>query len=589
MTYKQKICLLQKSMIENKIDIYIVLNSDPHLSEYLTQHYQCISFMSGFKGSYGVLIFTHDKAFLWTDGRYWLQAQKELKESGVILKKQDANHTFKDWIKEYCNPQTTIGIDFKTLPLTLENDLKKYCNLIHSDLISKIWINRPELPTYSIYEHPKKFYSLSREDKIILIRKEIKRLRADAHFISSLDDIAWILNLRGKDIEFNPLFFSFLLITKQQILFFINPEKLNHFLKNKLQNEGIILKNYENIYKELKNLKNTTLLIDPNKTTSFFLQDLKNITIIQDLNPSTYLKSCKDEKEISCIKKAMIEDGIALCRFCSWFEENIHLGFNEFEIGRKLSEFRSKSPYYISDSFANIVGFNANGAIIHYKADEKNSSLIKENGLLLIDSGGQYLNGTTDITRVFPIGKISAKQKKDYTLILKALISISTTIFPKNISMPLLDSITRKPLWQQQINYNHGSGHGVGYFLSVHEGPQNLSYTTMPSFKHQTKKGMISSLEPGIYRKDKWGIRLENLAIILDVKKPKEQEFGDYLYFKTLTLFPFEKKCIDLKLLNSKEKKWLNDYHKEVYKKLHKKLQVKELKWLKKKTAPIKF
>ncbi|MBK1992245.1 aminopeptidase P family protein [Campylobacter sp. 2018MI35] len=587
MTYKQKISLLQKNMLKNKIDIYIVLNSDPHLSEYLAQHHQCISFMSGFKGSYGVLVFTHNNAFLWTDGRYWLQAQKELKESGVILKKQDINHTFKDWIKEYCNSKTTIGIDFKTLPLTLEKDLKKYCNLKHYDLISKIWINRPELPTYNIYEHSKKFYSLSRIDKIALVRKEMKRLNANAHFISSLDDIAWILNLRGKDIEFNPLFFSFLLIMENQILFFINPKKLNHSLKNKLQNEGIILKNYENIHEELKKLNNTTLLIDPNKTTSFFIQGLKNITIIQDLNPSTYLKSCKDKKEISCIKKAMIEDGVALCRFYSWLEENIHLGFNEFEIGEKLSKLRSMSPYYISDSFANIVGFNANGAIIHYKADEKNSSAIKGNGLLLIDSGGQYLNGTTDITRVFPIGKISAKQKKDYTLVLKALISISTTIFPKNISMPLLDSITRKPLWEHQINYNHGSGHGVGYFLSVHEGPQNLSYTTMPSLKNQTKKGMISSLEPGIYRKDKWGIRLENLAIILDIEKAKEQEFGNYLYFETLTLCPFERKCIDIKLLNSKEKKWLNNYHKEVYKKLHKKLQTKELKWLKKKTAPI--
>ncbi|HEB9327769.1 TPA: aminopeptidase P family protein [Campylobacter coli] len=592
--YKQRVLELRRLMKENNIDTYLILSADPHLSEYLPEYYKNRSFISGFKGSVGTVLIGQEEGFLWTDGRYWIQAQKELEDSGILLQKQDANNTFLKWLKENLNEKQNLGIDFSVLSLSLQKEIQKNCkaDLKNIDLISPIWENRPALPKDKIYEHKLEYCSYSRKEKLSLVREKMTELQAKNHLISSLDDIAWITNLRGSDVNYNPVFLSHLLILKEKALLFIDREKIDFELEKKLNLDGIWLKDYNEIQDELKKLKNTNLLIEPSKTTALLIEILdKSVEILEEINPSTHLKAIKTNKEITHIQNAMIEDGVALCKFFTWLEENIenNMQISELDIDTKITEFRSQSPYYISNSFATIAGFNANAALPHYKAEKESFSYIQKNGLLLIDSGGQYKNGTTDITRVVAIGELNKEQIHDYTLVLKAHIAISSTIFPKDIAMPLLDAITRTPLWQEQLDYAHGTGHGVGYFLNVHEGPQTLSYFSPVLEKTKAKEGMLTSIEPGIYRAGKWGIRLENLVVNTKIENPKNKDFGEFLYFKPLTLCPFEINCIDKTLLNTKEKAWINAYHKEVYEKLSPKLRdnPKALKWLKERTEAI--
>lgn len=590
--YKKRVERLRKLMAKQKLDAYLVLSADPHLSEYLPNFYQSRVFISGFKGSVGTLVFTQKEAFLWVDGRYWLQAEKELKGSGIVLQKQDTKNTFIKWLEKNLNEKQKLGVDFAVLPLSLQKTLQKTCKaaLKHSDLITPLWQNRPALPKAKIYEHEAKFCSHTRKQKLKLIREKMAELKANTHLISSLDDIAWITNLRGSDVNYNPVFLSHLLILEDKTLLFVDKDKINSSLEKKLNSDGIWLKKYDEIQNELKKLQNIILLIEPLKMTALLVNSLdKSVQILEEINPSTHLKATKNDKEIAHIENAMIEDGVALCKFFAWLEETIkkEKQVSELDIDTKVSEFRAQSPFYISNSFSTIAGFNANAAFPHYKATKESFAYLKKDGLLLIDSGGQYKNGTTDITRVVPIGKPNKEQIRDYTLVLKAHIAISSTIFPKDIAMPLLDCITRAPLWKEQLDYIHGTGHGVGYFLNVHEGPQVLSYFSTALEKTKAKEGMLTSIEPGIYKAGKWGIRLENLVVHTKIKSPKNTAYGEFLYFKPVTLCPFEPKCIDKKMLSPEEKTWLNSYHQKVYEKLAPKLENKALKWLKARTKPL--
>ncbi|WP_276882203.1 aminopeptidase P family protein [Campylobacter cuniculorum] len=590
--YQERIAQLRKLMLENKIDIYMILTSDPHLSEYLSDFYQTRAFVSGFTGSAGTLIITQNSAFLFTDGRYYLQAKKELLGSMIVLQKQDANHSFCQWLEQNCDEKTLLATDFSVLPLGLKQELDKNCKaqILHKDLVSVIWDERPHLPKAKIYEHEAKFCSYTRKQKIKFVRQKMATFKADIHLISSLDDIAWITNLRGKDVDYNPVFLSHLLIFEDKILFFVDENKIALKLQEKLKKDGIFIEKPEKLANELKKLQNTSLLIQTSKTTALTMSYLNSsVKIIDKINPSTLLKACKNSKEIHHIKEAMIEDGLALCRFFAWFEESLEnkQSINEAELDIKITEFRAQSPFYISNSFATIAGFNENGAFVHYRADEKKCAQIKGDGLLLIDSGAQYKNGTTDITRVVPIGVINERQKRDYTLVLKAHIQLACAVFPQNISMSLLDSLARKILWSECLDYAHGTGHGVGYFLNVHEAPQSISYFNPLNPNNKAKEGMLTSIEPGIYRKKLWGIRLENLALNVKFENPKEKEFGTFLRFEILTLCPFEPKCIDTTLLNCEEKAWLNAYHKKVYEKLAPKLKGKALEWLKLRTKAL--
>lgn len=594
--YPTRIANLRKLMLEQNIDAYVILSADPHLSEYLPDFYKSRVFMSGFEGSVGTLVFTQKDAFLWVDGRYWLQAEKELQGSGIALQKQDANNTFLEWLKTNLHSNQTLALDFALLSLALKKDLEKNikAQLKHADLIAPLWQNRPDLPKSEIYEHEEIYCSYSRAEKLTMIRNKLKEFDAKAHLVSSLDDIAWITNLRGSDVGYNPVFLSHLLILEKEALLFVDQNKVSKELKEKLQQEGITLKDYDQIQDELKKLNKTSLLIEPLKVTALLVSILnESVNIIEEINPSTHLKATKNAKEISHIQHAMIEDGIALCKFFSWLEQSIQSGqsISELDVDVKLAEFRAQSPLYVGDSFATIAGFNGNGAFPHYRATKENFAYIQKDGFLLLDSGGQYKNGTTDVTRVMPTGKISAEQIHDYTLVLKAHIAIASTIFPKDIAMPLLDAITRVPLWKEQLDYIHGTGHGVGYFLNVHEGPQVLSYLAPVLEKTKVKEGMLTSIEPGLYKVGKWGVRLENLVITHKIENPQNQNFGDFLGFKPVTLCPFEPSCIDKTLLDSKEVQWINAYHQEVYEKLSPRLKdhPHALHWLTERTKKLEL
>ncbi|MDL0101971.1 aminopeptidase P family protein [Campylobacter felis] len=583
--FAKRVEKLRQAMQEDGVDAYLVVSADPHLSEYLCDYYKVKDFLSGFKGSVGTLLFTQKEAYLWVDGRYWLQAQKQLEGSGVVLQKQDKENTFQNWLKKNLKQGQILGSDFAVLNLALKKELEDFCTLKHCDLIALMWSDRPSLPKAQIYAHKKAYCALSAKEKIALVRQKMCELGAENHLISSLDDIAYLTNLRGADVEYNPVFLSHLLIKQNETLLFVDEDKISSALKEELKSEGILICAYESVIKELKSLENTTLLIEPTRMTALLVEALNSsVKLVEEINPSTHLKAVKGAREISHIEDAMVEDGVALCRFFAWLEEALEQKqkINEVDIDTRITEFRAKSPFYISNSFATIAAFKGNGAFPHYKAERQNCLDIEGDGFLLIDSGGQYKNGTTDITRVVPVGVLCEEQIHDYTLVLKAHIAISRAIFPKNIAMPLLDAITRQPLWEEQLDYIHGTGHGVGYFLNVHEGPQVLSYFAPVLEKTRAKEGMLTSIEPGIYKAEKWGVRLENLVVNTKVENPKNSAYGEFLYFKPVTLCPFELSCIDVNLLDEKEKGWLNAYHQKVKEKLAPRLQddPKALKWL---------
>ena len=591
--YKKRVDLLRLAMKKTGIDAYLILTSDPHLSEYLPDFWKGREWLSGFSGSQGTLLVTQDYSALWTDGRYWIQAERELVGTGIELQKQDLNNTYIQWIQDHLLQGQVLATDFEVLPFFLLEDLSckladKGVKLMHKEPLCEIWEDRPELPKALVYEHLQAPHS--REEKFSKVREKMRESSADLHFVASLDDIAWISNLRGADVPYNPVFLAFLLISHDEATLFVDPSKFDQELLQKLEREKFYILPYEAIEEKLSSLKDQRILFDPNKTTAHLVNQMKmNNELVKRDNPSQLLKACKSEIEIQHIQETMRHDGVALCQFFAWLEEALQSGqtLSELDIDRQLAHFRSKSPLYISDSFGTIAGFNGNGAQPHYRASEEQFAYLQGEGLLLIDSGGQYTQGTTDITRVVPIGKPNQEQKRDYTLVLKAHIALASAVFPSDIPMPLLDSITRSVLWKEQINYIHGTGHGVGYFLNVHEGPQVISYFAPPLPRTKAKVGMVSSIEPGIYRAGKWGVRLENLVVNQRVENPKEQEFGDFLCFETLTLCPFELSCIEASLLNESEKQWINDYHSKVLEELGDRVEGKARDWLIRKTLPL--
>lgn len=588
--YDERIKTLQGLMKKANLSAFIMPSADIHFNEYLPECFMDRAFMSGFTGSAGTLIVLENEAHLFTDGRYWLQAEKELSQSAITLQKQTKEHTYPKFLIQKLKKGSFVGINSKNLSMNSAKELKKFfksanLKLEFADLLAMIFNPRPALPKHLIFEHKNIFTGTNSKNKLKALRQKMSEKNASYHFISSLDDIAWITNLRGLDIAYNPVFLSFLLLSFDKALLFVNRAKLKPNLALKLEKQGFTLYEYEEVESILHQLKKEKILLDTQKTSIYFAKILKKHNkIIKATNPSTLLKAHKNAKELKNIKNAMIADALSLCEFFAWFEKAVKKGLDELDIDEKLSAFRAKHPLYLCNSFATIAGFNANAAIIHYQATAQNHAKIQGNGLLLIDSGAQYQNGTTDITRVVGVGELNQAQKRDYTLVLKALIALSRAKFPKNTALSSLDSLARANLWQEGLEYMHGTGHGVGYFLNVHEAP--ISISSFSNAHNKAEIGIISSIEPGIYRKDKWGIRLENLVVIV-LAKTKERDFGEFLRFETLTLCPFERLLIDFTLLDSKEKAWLNAYHQKILKTLSPKLKGEALKWLVKKCAKL--
>ncbi|MGE8542551.1 MAG: aminopeptidase family protein P, partial [Acinetobacter sp.] len=463
--------------------------------------------------------------------------------------------------------------------LTLRTDL---------DLIAEVWTDRPALPQQPVWQMQDDLNALDRKQKITKVHEALTAKQATAHFVSAVDDIAWILNCRGSDVEYNPVFLAHLYIDQTRTVLFIDDAKCSADLVHKLQADQVEILPYADSAAFLAKTTGQQVLIDPAKVSILHLHALQQNQVIQDINPSTLFKSQKAPSEIAHMRNAMIKDGIALCHFYHWLESALAHGesINELTIDEKITAFRAEQEGFIGLSFSTIAGFNANGALPHYRATAEQFSEIQGNGLLLIDSGAQYRDGTTDITRVVPIGVPSAEQKRDYTLVLKCHIALAQTVFPEGIASPLLDAITRQNLWKYGLDYRHGTGHGVGFALNVHEGPQVISYYAPPAAPTQMRAGMITSNEPGLYHEGKYGIRIENLV----VNQPKaltDHTYGEFLAFETLTLCPIHPQCIVQELMNAEEKAWLNDYHQMVRTRLAQHVQGEVLDWLLRNTQPI--
>ncbi|WP_024433588.1 aminopeptidase P family protein [Acinetobacter baumannii] len=590
LTVPEKLAKLRELMTNQSIDALVVMSADPHMSEYLPDYWKARQWLSGFSGSVGTLVVTQNFAGLWADGRYWVQAEQQLAGTGFQLQKltSDESSTHLAWIEKNLLAGSVISVNGQTLSIqqfkALENTAKQRGFKLETqqDLIDSIWSNRPELPLEQIHLMPEGLNALSRKEKIQAIRETLKTKAIEGHFISSLDDIAWVLNARGQDVEYNPVFLSHLYISAQQAVLFIDSNKVDSTTQQAFKADGIEIRDYQDSAQFLANISNASVLLDPAKVSIFHEQAIaKDIQVVYDINPSTLFKSRKHESEIAHIRHAMVKDGVALCHFFHWLEKALHQSqrISELTIDEKITAFRAQQESFIGPSFSTIAGFNANGALPHYRATEEHYSFIEGDGLLLIDSGGQYVDGTTDITRVVPVGTPTEQQKRDYTLVLKCHIALAKTIYPEGLAAPLLDSICRHTLWQHGLDYRHGTGHGVGFALNVHEGPQVLSYYAPIHAYSKLREGMILSNEPGLYHEGQYGIRIENL-VANRLHSGFEKTYGDFLKFETLTLCPIHLDCIVVDMLTDEEKDWLNGYHQTVQERLVEHLSGDVLDWL---------
>lgn len=563
---------LRAAMAQARVDAVIVPSADPHLSEYLPGRWQGREWLSGFTGSVGTLIVTADFAGVWTDGRYTTQAETELagSEIALITIPGAASLLYIDWLAATLKPGQTVAVDARVLGLATARLLTEALRaraialVTDIDLLDGVWLDRPDLPAAPVYEHAAPHATVPRSARLAEIRAAMAKAGAAAHFISTLDDIAWLFNLRGADVHFNPVFLAHALIESERATLFIGAGKIADPLRAVLLADGVELAPYADAATSLQALApGSTLLLDPRRVTAGMRAAVADgVQVVEAINPSTFAKSRKSAAEAAHVRAAMEQDGAALCAFYAALEATLNdaarAPLDEVEIDRRITAARASRPGFVSPSFGTIAGFNANGAIMHYRAAAGSCATIAGDGLLLIDSGGQYLGGTTDITRVVPVGTPSAEQRTDFTLVLKGLIALSRTQFPRATRSPLLDAIARAPIWAGAIDYAHGTGHGVGYFLNVHEGPQSISPTTMPEPHTAMEAGMITSIEPGIYKPGRHGIRIENLVYNVSAE---HSEFGEFLRFETLTLCPIDARLIERHLLDQREIDWLNDYH----------------------------
>lgn len=590
----ERLAHVRELMSREGIHALLVPSADPHLSEYLPGYWQGRQWLSGFHGSVGTLIVTADFAGVWADSRYWEQASKELNGSGIeLVKLQPGQPGPLDWLAEQIPEGGAVAVDGAVMAVasarTLGAKLQERGARLRTDidLLKEIWSDRPGLPNEPIYQHLPPQATVSRVEKLAKLRETLKERSADWHFIATLDDIAWLFNLRGADVSFNPVFVSFALISQQQATLFVALSKVSSELRAILERDGVTLRDYNEVNQALGEVPvGASLQVDPARVTAGLLDHLDDgVKLIEGLNPTTLAKSRKSLADAEHIRKAMEQDGAALCEFFAWLEsawgrERI----TELTIDEHLTAARTRRPDYVSLSFNTIAAFNANGAMPHYHATEEEHAVIEGDGLLLIDSGGQYLGGTTDITRMVPVGTPTDEQKRDCTRVLKGVIALSRARFPRGILSPLLDSIARAPIWAENVDYGHGTGHGVGYFLNVHEGPQVIAYQAAATPQTAMQPGMITSIEPGTYRPGRWGVRIENLVLN---REAGSSEFGEFLEFETLTLCPIDTRCLEPSLLTSEEKQWLNHYHAQVRERLSPLIDGSALEWLNTRTAAI--
>ena len=575
---RERLARVREALARERVDALLVPSSDPHLSEYLPGRWQAREWLSGFTGSVGTLVVTRGKAALFADSRYWTQAEAQLAGSTIELVKvpTGASNHHVDWLVRELPAGASVGVDGAVLGLAAAQALRAALAdagirlRTDADLLDAAWPDRPPLPTAPIYEHRAPQAPLARADKLAQVRAAMAAHGATHHFVSTVDDIAWLFNLRGADVSFNPVFLAHALLDRERATLFVGEAKIDAALRARLAVDGIALAPYAEAGAALAALPpGSTLLLDPRRVTLAFRERVgAEVRVVEAINPSTLLKSRKSAEEAAQVRAAMREDGAAMCEFYAAFEASLARGeaWTELTVDERLSAARARRPGFVGLSFATIAAFNANGAMPHYHATPESHAPIAGDGLLLIDSGAQYLGGTTDITRVWPIGRVSDAIRRDCTRVLQGTIALSRTRFPRGTPGPMLDAIARAPLWQHGLDYGHGTGHGVGYFLNVHEGPQTIS-RAVPDAHTAMEPGMITSIEPGLYRPGRWGVRIENLVLAVPAAS-LDTEFGEFLEFETLTLCPIDVRCLDLALLRPDEVDWLNAYHASVRERL---------------------
>lgn len=581
---KERIHALRMTFRPNNIKAFIIPSTDPHLSEYVAPYWMSREWISGFTGSAGTAVILMDKAGLWTDSRYFLQAEKELEGSGITLYKEMLPETpsITKFLCQNLKPGESVSIDGKMFSVQqveqMKEDLAPYqlqVNLF-GDPLKNIWKDRPSMPDAPAFIYDVKYAGKSCGEKVAAIRTELKKKGIFALFLSSLDEIAWTLNLRGSDVHCNPVIVSYLLVTQDEVVYFISPEKITQEVNEYLQEQQVSLRKYDEAESFLNSFTGENILIDPKKTNYAIYSAINPACkVVRGESPVTLLKAIRNEQEIAGIHHAMQRDGVALVKFLKWLEASVLSGKEtELSVDRKLHEFRAAQPLYMGESFDTIAGYKEHGAIVHYSATKESDVTLQSKGFLLLDSGAQYLDGTTDITRTIALGELTEEEKTDYTLILKGHIALAMAKFPAGTRGAQLDVLARMPIWSHGMNFLHGTGHGVGHFLSVHEGPQSIRMNENPIV---LQPGMVTSNEPGVYKAGSHGIRTENLTLVC---KDKEGMFGEYFKFETITLCPICKKGIIKEMLTAEEVKWFNDYHQTVYKKLSPSLNEEEKKWL---------
>lgn len=590
MTSKEKIALLRQAMTKQNIDAFIVYSADPHMSEYLPEEWQERSWLSGFTGSAGFVVVTGQKAGLWTDGRYFVQAPKELHGSGIDLMKEGAEDTpnYIDWIISEIPQNGTVAVNSLATSNTnweaLEQKLAaKNIKVVDLPLLKDIWVERTlQGKKNPVFVHPVERAGKSVAQKLSDIRQKMEELKASVHIISSLDDVAWTLNLRGSDIQSNPVFLGYIILTKNEAKLFVDLEKLDVDARKQMDESLVKMMPYEDFFTELGHLENETILISPNSNQSIFETLKAANTFIKAPVPGNLMKAIKNDTELEGFRTVMQRDGVAMVKFLYWLTHQAGKEeMTEYSIGEKLRGFRAQGKNFVGESFGSIVGYVENGAIMHYSAPKEGSKSVTNDSSILVDSGGQYLEGTTDITRTLALGAVSDDFKHNCTLALKGMIQLSMVKFPKGTRGVQLDAFARLALWNEAKDYNHGTGHGVGSFMNVHEGPQNIRKDM--NFQ-ELIPGMVVSNEPGFYWENHYGIRHENL---IAVKETATTEFGTFYEFETLTICPFDRKVIATDLLTQPEKEWLNSYHEWCRQKLENDLEGEVKEWFLEQVKPL--
>lgn len=581
---------LRDLMRSKHIDAVIIPGTDPHQSEYPSEHWKFRDYVSGFTGSNGTAVVTLDDAGLWTDSRYFLQAADQLEGSGFTLHKENipGEPTVLEWLGEVLDEDAVVGVDGRLFSLIEANRIEMFCAqngfMFAPDFraAEAIWTDRPARPMNPAFVHDEALAGEDVDSKISRVVDALDAADADGLLITALDEIAWLLNLRGSDVDYTPVVIAFAYVSEDERVLFIDSEKVTSEVKNHLKKYGVKIKDYDDIEKFLGKISSTaTVMVDPNRVSDALGQAMIcNKTYMA--SPVIALKGVKNECQIAGFRQAMLYDGAAMVRMMMWLEQNVANGITEMDVDRRLQQERAAYASNRGDSFHMIAGYKDHGAIVHYEATDESAYTLAPDGLLLIDTGGQYLEGTTDITRTISLGNPTAAEKHDYTLILKGHLALARAVFPKGTMGVQLDVLARGPLWNEGMTYLHGTGHGVGHFLGCHEGPQSIRMEANPT---PLELGMVTSNEPGIYKTGEYGIRTENL--LLCVPACSNEEWGEFYKFESLTLFPYDTTLMDMDMLSREEVKQINDYHAMVCERLRPLLNADEAQWLEQKCKSI--